>query len=156
VVLVDGPLRPEILDLRARLGLEANVLLPGFKQYGELPAYYGLAAAFVLPSSVEQWGLVVNEAMAAGLPVLVSEVCGAAELVENGRNGYLFSPRTPASIASALARIHRDEPRCAVMGALSRDIVKQYGPEAFAAGLSQALRLGDAHRLARHNHRSWD
>jgi hypothetical protein len=53
-----------------------------------------------------------------------------------------------------LARIHQDEPRHAAMGALSRDIVKRYGPEAFAAGLREAMRLGDAHRLARRNHRS--
>jgi glycosyltransferase involved in cell wall biosynthesis len=154
VVLGDGPVWPEILEVRARLGLEERVLLPGFRQYGELPAYYGLARAFILPSTVEQWGLVVNEAMAAGLPVLVSEVCGSAELVQSGRNGYLFSPGSAASIASTLARIHQDGPRRAAMGALSREIVKLYGPEAFAAGLAEAVRLGEAHRLARRNHAS--
>ena len=58
------------------LGLKSHVLLPGFRQYDELPAYYGLAGAFVHASTTEQWGLVVNEAMASGLPVLVSNRCG--------------------------------------------------------------------------------
>ena len=67
--------------------------MPGFKQYDELPIYYGLAGAFIHASTTEQWGLVVNEAMAAGLPVIVSERCGCApDLVENGRNGFTFDP----------------------------------------------------------------
>jgi 1,2-diacylglycerol 3-alpha-glucosyltransferase len=53
----------------------------------------GLASAFIQASTTEQWGLVVNEAMASGLPVLVSERCGCApDLVKNGVNGYTFDP----------------------------------------------------------------
>jgi len=101
VLLGDGPLRPEILQLRKALQLDQYVVFPGFKQYGELPAYYALANAFVHASSVEQWGLVVNEAMACGLPVLVSNRCGCApDLVEQGRNGFTFDPNN----ATALAR----------------------------------------------------
>jgi len=126
----------------------------GYLETREIRALMATSAALVLPSLEEGFGLTVVEAMAAGLPVLVSEVCGSAELVQSGSNGYLFSPASPASIASALAQIHQDEPRHAAMGALSRDIVKRYGPEAFAAGLKEAMRLGDAHRLARRNRRS--
>ena len=72
-LLGDGPLKPQLLARIQQLGLASDVLLPGFKQYDELPIYYGLAGAFVHASTTEQWGLVVNEAMACGLPVLVSE-----------------------------------------------------------------------------------
>src|SRR5206468_501416 len=86
VVLGDGVLRGDLEQLRTELNLGDHVLFPGFKQYDELPAYYGLATAFIHASMVEPWGLVVNEAMAAGLPVLVSARCGCAwDLVEEGR-----------------------------------------------------------------------
>src|SRR5581483_400271 len=57
VVIGDGPLRPELEAQVRRLGVGDAAHLPGFKQYGDLPAYYGLASAFVLPSTMDQWGL---------------------------------------------------------------------------------------------------
>ncbi len=71
VLLGDGPLRPALDSQIAALGLKEHVFLQGFKQYAELPVFYGLAKAFIHASTTEQWGLVVNEAMASGLPVLV-------------------------------------------------------------------------------------
>ena len=89
--------------------------MPGFKQYHDLPAYYGLAGAFVHTSTVEQWGLVVNEAMAAGLPVLVSRNCGcAADLVQDGVNGFAFDPLDGDRMAALLTKVaglSADEPR---------------------------------------------
>ena len=77
-----------------RLAVEIRlkgVVWPGFVQYDMLPVYYGLASAFVHPAKSEPWGLVVNEAAASGLPLLVSRTVGAQyELVEDGRNGYLL------------------------------------------------------------------
>ena len=70
------------LTLISDLQLNEHVHLPGFKPYDELPFYYALANAFVHASTTEQWGLVVNEAIASGLPVIVSDRCGCApELV---------------------------------------------------------------------------
>ena len=86
VILGDGELRPQLESLIFDLGLADDVILPGFKQYSDLPVYYGLAKVYVHASTTEQWGLVVNEAMASSLPVLVSERCGcAADLVQPGR-----------------------------------------------------------------------
>ena len=60
----------------------------GTKTSEELCLYYGLASALVMPSDTETWGLVVNEAMASGLPVIVSKGCGCAtSLVQDGKNG---------------------------------------------------------------------
>ena len=108
VLLGDGLLRTELLELRRTLHLKDAVLLPGFKQYDELPAYYGLAGAFVHASTREPWGLVVNEAMAAGLPVLVSERCGCArDLVVSGENGFVFNPADPRELAARITQITR-------------------------------------------------
>ena len=91
VLLGDGPLRGEIEKAVHSLGLDGRVVMPGFVQYEALPAYYGLAGAFVLPSTFEPWGLVANEVMAAGLPVLLSRECGCAEnLLREGGNGFAF------------------------------------------------------------------
>ena len=83
VVLGDGPLRETLNTQLSTLNLNEHVHLPGFKPYDELPVYYALANAFVHASTTEQWGLVVNEAIASGLPVIVSDRCGCVpELVQ--------------------------------------------------------------------------
>src|SRR5437899_625885 len=91
VLLGDGPLRQTLNSQLSTLNLQAHVHLPGFKQYDELPVYYALAKTFVHPSTTEQWGLVVNEAVASGLPVIVSDRCGCAPELVNG-TGFTFDP----------------------------------------------------------------
>jgi len=117
--------------------------MPGFKQYEELPAYYALANAFVHPSKSEQWGLVVNEALASGLPVLVSERCGCSpDLVQDGVNGFTFNPDDETQLTSrllAMATLPTEERER--MGAAGREIVKQFGPEKFGEGLESAARF---------------
>lgn len=140
VLLGDGPLRAE-LELRVvDLALQTAIHLPGFKQYPDLPAYYALAGAFVHTSTTEQWGLVVNEAMASGLPVLVSNRCGCAQdLVEESRNGFTFDPLNVGEMASCMAEIAAPNCDRKAMGYRSREIISHWGPEAFAQGLSQAV-----------------
>jgi glycosyltransferase involved in cell wall biosynthesis len=148
VLLGDGPLRPSILNLRSSLGLDTCVHLPGFIQYPDLPIYYGLASAFIHASTTEQWGLVVNEAMASGLPVLVSNRCGCVQdLVKEGVNGFTFDPYNVEELAQLMVRAWSTEPRAwSKMGDASREIISNWGPERFASGLQQAvecaLRIG--------------
>jgi glycosyltransferase involved in cell wall biosynthesis len=142
VILGDGPLKSEILALRAELQLEGSVHLPGFKQYDELPAYYGLASAFVHASTTEQWGLVVNEAMAAGLPVLVSERCGCVpDLVKAGQNGFTFNPYDTDEMTHLLMHMTSRDSQRTSMGAESRSIISQWTPETFAKGLLRAATI---------------
>ena len=142
VLVGDGPLRPEALQVRKALQLEEHVVFPGFKQYGELPAYYALANAFVHASTVEQWGLVVNEAMASGLPVLVSNRCGcAADLVEQGRNGFTFDPDKPTALARFLGEFAQGRYDLAAMGRASSEIIDHWSPATFAASLRAAARI---------------
>jgi glycosyltransferase involved in cell wall biosynthesis len=114
--------------------------MPGFKQYEDLPPYYGLAGAFVHASTTEQWGLVVNEAMAAGLPVLVSNRCGcAADLVATGRNGYTFDPLGPSELAGLMLHVSSDQCDRRRMAEASRAIIGQWTPQRFASSLCQAV-----------------
>jgi glycosyltransferase involved in cell wall biosynthesis len=139
VLLGEGPERSTVERCIEDAGVEQSVHLPGFKQYDELPTYYGLAGAFVHASTREQWGLVVNEAMAAGLPVLVSDRCGCApDLVEDGRNGFTFDPHDPSALAGLMARVAHGDVNRVDMGAASQDIIKEWGPERFATGLKKA------------------
>jgi 1,2-diacylglycerol 3-alpha-glucosyltransferase len=142
VLLGDGELRGELERRIACADLAGAVVLPGFRQYDELPAFYGLAGAFVHASTTEQWGLVVNEAMAAGLPVLVSECCGCAhDLVRNDGNGFTFDPSDVEELARLMHRVAAmtDGERDA-MGDAGRRIIAAWGPERFADGLMQAAR----------------
>ena len=143
VLAGDGEERTPVEAAIARHGLSGKVLLPGFVQYADLPAYHGLASAFVLPSTSEQWGLVVNEAMAAGLPVLVSSAAGCApELVRDGENGFLFDPARPGDLAARMSALTElPSMRREAMGQASRRIVSAFTPETFADGLVRAVTL---------------
>jgi glycosyltransferase involved in cell wall biosynthesis len=135
VLLGDGPLRSEVERLIEELGLCGAVHLRGFKQYADLPTYYGLAQAFVHASTSEQWGLVVNEAMAAGLPVLVSDRCGCApDLVADGRNGFTFPPRDHSQLAGLMVQLAAEPDRRIEMGLASQAHIRLWGPERFADG----------------------
>jgi glycosyltransferase involved in cell wall biosynthesis len=113
----------------------------GFRQIAENPVFYALADAFVLPSVLEEWGLVVNEAMACGLPVIVSRKAGCAEdLVREGENGWVFDPSSPGELAACLAKLDESAALRARMGARSQEIISAWGCEAFAAGALSAVR----------------
>ncbi|HYF37917.1 MAG TPA: glycosyltransferase [Prosthecobacter sp.] len=139
-LLGDGDLRPRLEAMVSELGLQDLVTMPGFKQYQELPGYYRAARVFIHASTTEQWGLVVNEAMAAGLPVIVSNRCGCApDLVRGGVNGYAFNPFDVEEMARAMMKMTKlPEDRLVTMGQESARIIAEWGPERFARGLSDA------------------
>ena len=91
ILLGEGHLRAE-LEQKIRTENIKNVILTGFINQSEISKYYAVADVFVLASTAgETWGLVVNEAMNFGLPVIVSDMPGSAyDLVENGKNGFVF------------------------------------------------------------------
>jgi glycosyltransferase involved in cell wall biosynthesis len=99
-----GPLAASI-EARAR-ALSVRVAMLGFVNQAELPRIYGASDLLGLPSSSgETWGLVVNEAMASGLPAVVSDAAGCApDLIEEGRTGFAFPSGDLAALARALER----------------------------------------------------
>ena len=140
VLLGDGTERGALESLVREYAIP-DVTFAGFQQIEALPAYYAAAGAFVHPAVVDQWGLVVNEAMAAGCPVVVSERAGAsADLVLDGATGFRFDPTDDAALATLLARVAAmpDAERTA-MGRRAQAHVASWSPEAFAAGLWHAV-----------------
>ena len=141
VLLGGGPLREALKSQLSTLNLHRHVRLPGFKQYDELPVYYALAKAFVHASTTEQWGLVVNEAIASGLPVIVSNRCGCVpELVQG--NGFTFEPTDEHELVSRLlqmASLSDDERRR--LGDASYRVAANFAPERFGEGLEEAAQL---------------
>lgn len=118
-----------------------KVHFAGFRQIEENPAFYALADCFVLPSLYEEWGLVVNEAMACGLPVVVSKTVGSAEdLVQHGENGFHIDPTRPKELTEALACLSKDPELRVRMGTRSREIINQWGCDHFAKGAAQAIK----------------
>ncbi len=148
VLLGDGPERGAIESAIRQHGLGERVHCPGFRGYDALPTFYGLAEGFAHVSLAEQWGLVINEAAAAGLPLLVSRPCGAAStLVQPGENGWLVEPRDQSAIAAALGAMMRLTPQMRTeMGQASARIVSDWGPERFALGLRDAALKADAEK----------
>jgi glycosyltransferase involved in cell wall biosynthesis len=136
-----GPQEQGLKNAANALGLADSVHFAGFKNGRDLFPYYGFASCFILPSTREPWGLVVNEAMASGLPVLVSSKCGCApELVASGVNGYSFDPLDETDLADNLSRLAA-LPKCsrAAMGLASRHIVSAFCPARWAESAVEAL-----------------
>lgn len=143
VILGDGPGRASLAELANRGPARDGITFAGYHQAEEVAVYYGLASAFIHPATVDQWGLVVNEAMAAGLPVLVSRGAGAAEdLVQDGINGFTFDPFSARAIAEAMCRIPRSEAELSTMGRRSCELIRSWAPQRFADGLWQAVCAG--------------
>jgi glycosyltransferase involved in cell wall biosynthesis len=139
VMVGSGEMATELVNLTARLGLE-NVHFHGFANQSVLPQIYGAADVFVLPSENEPWGLAVNEAMCAGLPVVAScEVGCVADLVRPDVNGQTFSARNIEGLANALHPILFDMETRRRMSAASRAIISRWSYAECATGLRAAL-----------------
>jgi len=138
VFVGDGPALPE-LEKRATGIREGSVQFVGFAQREQLAVYYGLAGAFVFPTHSDPWGLVINEAMACKLPVIVSAAAGCAEdLVQNGWNGYTFAPGSLEQLAAHMKTIASDEQMRLQMGEHGYERIQSYSPEFCANGIATA------------------
>lgn len=141
VMVGSGPQEQELKSRAKELGLK-SVKWCGFKQYYELPPYYALASCFILPSVSEPWGLVVNEAMACGLPVLVSEKCGCIpDLVFPGVNGHVFNPYDTVDIAYYMKLASSGEIDHREMGMASTRIVSNYTPQTWGRALADCIEV---------------
>lgn len=139
VILGDGEERGFIESNIQKLDIQ-GITLAGFHQIEDIPVYYGLAKAFIHPALREQWGLVVNEAMASGLPVIVSRVCGCVpDLVEHGVNGFTFDPENTAELAEYMFLLNSEPELLERMGAASRVKISNWGLDRFARSLYCAV-----------------
>lgn len=139
VVVGDGTERGALMEYVREKRLE-DVRFVGFKNQSELPAYYDLCDIFVLPSDTEPWGLIVNEVMNAGKPVVVSDAVGAArDLVPDGRSGCVFPVGDVAALAARLRTLISQPDLRRRMGAHARVLVGEWGIDATVAGIRSAL-----------------
>jgi glycosyltransferase involved in cell wall biosynthesis len=116
-----------------------TVIFPGFAQRDQLAAFYALAEVLVFPTLSDTWGLVVNEAMACGLPIIASDVAGCvADLVHDGENGYVVPSGNVEKLAEAMAAFARDPQLASRMGQRSATLIESFSPEYCAAGLATA------------------
>ncbi len=141
VLVGDGPESSALRQAASSSPFAGDVHFVGLKNSRELPAFYAFAGCFVLPSKREPWGLVVNEAMAAGLPVIVSRRCGCAEdLVENGRNGFTFDPSADIQLLSCLEQISSSSPDSqASMRSHSLRLIHRFSPENFGLQIASLV-----------------
>jgi 1,2-diacylglycerol 3-alpha-glucosyltransferase len=131
---------------RAQLELQASTISPGvikfagFVQREQLARYYALAEMLILPTHTDTWGLVVNEGMACGLPVVLSSVAGcAADLVRENWNGLLIPPKDASSLASAMLKLASNPDVSATLGANSQSQIAYYSPLEWSNGILRTL-----------------
>lgn len=130
----------EALHAAAAAAGDANVHFPGFLNQSELPGAFAASDMFVLPSEAEPWGFIVNEAMCAGLPVVVTaEVGSVPDLVRPGVNGEIFPAQDIDALAAALMRIGSDASLRRRMGEASRAIIDHWSYRECLTGVREAM-----------------
>lgn len=138
VLVGDGPDRERV---RAVAGERVRML--GRVERDELLHWYAAADAYVMPSRSETWGMAMNEAAAAGLPLVATEAPGAGhDLIEEGVNGFRVPVEDVEALRAALVRVAEDEEWRACAGRRTRELAAGYTPEAWAdavARIAEAL-----------------
>jgi len=138
VICGDGSERLRVEETIRDCGVVDQVLLVGrVDNFEQIINYYAFARALVIASHEnEQWGLVVNEAMASGLPVLVSKQCGcASSLVKDGENGFTFDGKSVEQLTAHLLWMHNNEEKLQAMGECSRKIIQDFSPKKLALNI---------------------
>lgn len=120
----DGPLRMELESRARELGIEGRVRF--FGAVMDAPRLLFQMDLFVLPSHMEGMSNALIEAMGVGLPVVATDVGGAADVVVDGRTGFLVPPRNPARLAEAILTLLKDPERTRAMGAAGRARVEAH------------------------------
>ena len=131
---------------RQRLQEQAFTISPGvirfagFAQREQLAAYYALAEMLILPTYTDTWGLVVNEAMACSLPVILSSAAGCAvDLIREDWNGLLVPPKDVPSLTHAMRSIASQPDLRATMGSNSAQHISRYSPKVWASGIASMV-----------------
>jgi glycosyltransferase involved in cell wall biosynthesis len=142
VICGSGVEEPKIKRFIEDHHLSNVVHLPGFITYEHIPLWYAHAGAFIHPALQEQWGLVVNEAMASGLPVLVSNRCGCfPELVIEGETGFGFDPENIDQLCNLMLKMSSGQIDRVAMGKAAQNHIANFSPEYFAQGLKSAIEV---------------
>ncbi len=138
IIAGNGLLEDNLKTYTKEKGLGTRVYFPGFISYDEIPFFYGNAKWVILPSIKDTWGLVINEALACELPVIVSDKCGCSvDLVQDGMNGYIVDPLDDHQIAEAIRKIETGNIKKSDSGSLT--IIDSYDLDSFTEGLKNSV-----------------
>lgn len=145
VLCGSGPEEEQLHRSAAQLPrqIQEHIRFCGLIRQPELTDFFSCASCLVLPSISETWGLVVNEALACELPVLVSERAGcAADLVREGETGWTFDPYDVDRLAGLMADIHHMDGRArAAVGQQGRQLIAGWDLDRFAQGALESARI---------------
>ncbi len=139
LIVGDGEERAALERQAAATGLD-GIRFCGFRNQSELPRFFDLASVFVLPSRHEPWGLIVNEAMNAARPVIVSDDVGCApDLVSDGVNGCIYPVGDVDALVAALGRVLKTPGVAEAMGQHAFERIQGFSFEEDVQGLRRAL-----------------
>lgn len=140
VILVGGGELMEACQSAITTNQLDNVHLVGFINQTELPTYYAAADVFVLPSHYETWGLVLNEAMACGLPGIVSDTCGATQdMIIEGETGYSYPMGDVQQLAKLMMLMAENSDNCQQMGLRAAGHVQNFSVPVVVSALKNIL-----------------
>lgn len=140
VLIGDGALRKDLEQYVSDNKLE-NVHFFGFKNLTEISEFYALADIFVIPSSNEVWGIVVNEAMCFGLPVIASDTVGAvSDLVKHDQNGFVYPEGDVETLSRCLRELMESKKKRIAFGEQSSEIIRRYSHEADVQAIMNFLK----------------
>lgn len=127
--------------LKKKLRTFEQIEVLDFVQPQKLPNLMSKYGAFVLPSVVEPWGVVVHEAAAAGLPIITTHNCGAATaFVRNGYNGLITRAGSVANLYEALKKTTKlSDEELYTMGERSYELSRQYTPDTWASTIKEVI-----------------
>jgi len=125
LIVGDGPMRESLQKLAQRMEIGQNTRFEGSVSYKNIPGYYHSCDVLVLPSKHEGWGRVAIEGLACGKAVIVSDVCGVADLVTGKELGFTFPPDSPSTLADRIIQLLGNSDMREEMGTRGREYVKE-------------------------------
>ena len=142
VLAGDGPLRRELESLVLEYNLSDKVHFLGYLDYLTMKNVYSGASCFVLPSTTEQWGLVINEALASGIPVICSKNVGSAPNLLSGQHvGYVFDPLSSTDLLGKMEKII-SELKHTDFASLAQEVISKWDRNKYSDSINKASKLG--------------
>ncbi len=140
VLLGEGSDRQKLEDRASKIE-SGTIRFLGFLHREQLPEIYALSDGLIFPTHSDPWGLVVNEAMACGKPIIATSVAGCTpDLVEDHWNGFVVPPHDIQKLGAAMTDLAEDSELRAQMGYRSQQRIESFSPSAWAAGIITAVK----------------
>ncbi|WP_321806153.1 glycosyltransferase family 4 protein [Burkholderia sp. BCC1993] len=142
ILIGDGPLESTIRERVGALGLEDKVIMRGSVLNIEMPKYYALAEYLVLGSKYDQWGICVSEAMASGIPTIVTSTCGCAdEIVIDNETGFVVAPDDVDALSKKMIELLEEASTRHKLARRAKMLIRDWSPELYATNLLDLVKV---------------